>query len=141
LSGYERTRGRGKKKSRDGTAPLRLYVGIRYFRGSENAGTFDVEVDIDGTRVTDGRMFPTPSRKATDDFTIPPARGSHRLRARSKKANLAFETEFEIAKDAHFATLDLDYYPKDHEHSRKGHPHDQESAFSFQIQEKDFGWK
>ena len=111
-------------------ASLRLYVGIRYFRGSESAGTFDVEVDIDGTRVTDGRMFPTPSRKSPDAFTIPLAKGRHRLMARSTKAGLAFKTEFKIAKDAHFATLDLDYYPKDHE-----------SAFSFQIQERDFGWK
>lgn len=129
------------KRVRDETARLRLYVGIRCFWGSGKAGPFDVEVDIDGTRVTDGRKFPSPGPKALDDFRVPLAKGRHRLMARSRKAGLAFETEFDIARDAHFATLDLDFYPKDHEYSRKGHPHYQESSFNFQIQEQDFGWR
>ena len=128
------------KTDRD-PARLRLYVGVRYFWGSGKVGKFDVEVEIDGMRVTDGRKFPTPSRKAPDDFVIPLHKGRHRLMARSKKAGLAYEAEFEIVKNAHFATLDLEYYPKDHEYSRKDHPDYRASGFTFEIQEKDFGWR
>ena len=126
---------------------LSLYVDVRWF-WSDGPGTLDIDVDIDGAPVTQGRSFPTPeARKKPDSFRLELPTGRHRLRARSGSQRAEFEIEFDLTGDEHYAQLCYDHYPKDHPYYQQYRPFDPAGAsghregFNFVIQDRDFRWR
>ena len=126
---------------------LRLYVGVRWF-WSDRSGTLDIDADVDGVPVTEGKRFPTPAaRKAPDAFVVELAPGRHRLRARSGSQGARFEVEFDMTENPAFAQLCYDHYPKDHpsyEQYRRFDPAStsgHREGFTFEIRDRDFGWR
>lgn len=126
---------------------LTLYVSVRWF-WSDKPGTLDIDVEIDGNAVTSGRRFPSPeAKKKPDKLSLDLDKGRHRLKARSRSQKAEFEVEFEVGDAHQYADLCYDHYPKDHPYYPQYRPFDPASTsghregFTFQIQDRDFGWR
>jgi hypothetical protein len=114
---------------------LTLYIGIRYFGGSENVEPFDIKIIIDGNEVSYGKYPSSFSLKKPDQIIINLREGTHTLLVDSQTTDPnKFETTFEMPEGELFADLSYDYYPNDHVNYQK-------RGFYFETQKSDFGWR
>lgn len=115
-----------------GTALLKLYVGVRFFSGTE-VGPFDIRVLLDGQVIADGAFPSSFDLKSPDSVSFFVPKGRHVLEAATKKGNATFRHEFTVAGST-YALLDYNHYPR-------GHPSGEKSGFTFESQGGDYGWR